>query len=197
MAYTTAALLKSYLGVTGSADDTLIGLLITQAQEAIDNYTQRTFEASADTTRKYTVGLDTCGDTLYFDEDICSITSIANNADDGSGGTALTQNTDYITFPRNRTPYHKIRLLSSSNYYWQYTYAPENGITVTGKFAYSTSAPVDIVHATERLVGYYYRQKDSQVFDVTAIPDAGVITIPQGIPADVKAILKPYVRMVY
>jgi hypothetical protein len=71
------------------------------------------------------------------------------------------------------------------------------GIEVVGKFAYSTSAPNDIVHATERLVGYYYRQKDSQVFDVTAIPDAGVLMIPQGIPADVKLLLKPYVRAVY
>ena len=39
---------------------------------------------------------------------------------------------------------------------------------------------------------FKYRQKDAQVFDVTAVPDAGVITVPQGIPADVKRILRSY-----
>jgi len=196
MAYTTAALVKSYLGITGSGDDTLIGLLIDQACTAIDSHCQRTFSASADSTRNYTVGEDTFGDVLYFDEDICAITSVTNDAD-GSSPVSLTQNTHYIAMPRNTTPYHAIRLLNSSNYYWTYTTDPEKGITVVGKFAYSTTPPNDIIHATERLVGYYYRQKDSQVFDVTAIPDAGVITIPQGIPEDVKMLLKPYVRMVY
>jgi hypothetical protein len=42
------------------------------------------------------------------------------------------------------------------------------------------------------LAAYYYQQKDAQVFDTVAIPDAGVITIPSGIPADVKLILAPY-----
>lgn len=197
MAYTTSALVKSYLGITGSGDDTLIGLLIDQACTAIDTYTSRTFSASADSTRYYTVGLDTQGRDLYLDEDLCSITSVANNADDGSGGTALTEGTHYIGLPRNTTPFHVLRLLSSSDYFWQYTYNPEDGITVVGKFAYSENPPNDIIHATERLVGYYYRQKDSQVFDVTAIPDAGVITVPVGIPADVKLLLKPYRRIVY
>ena len=37
-----------------------------------------------------------------------------------------------------------------------------------------------------RMAAYLYRLKDSQVWDVTAEPAAGVITIPKGIPADVK-----------
>lgn len=197
MAYTTAALVKTYLDISGATDDALITTLIERAQKFIDTYTQRTFEASADSTRKYTVGVDTKDDVLFFDADIYSITSIANNADDGSGGTALTQNTHYITYPRNTTPYIGIRLLGSSGYYWTYTYNAENGISVTGKFAYSASAPADIVHACVRLSGYYYRQKDSQVFDVTAIPDAGIIQVPVGIPTDVKKILDIYRKKVY
>lgn len=197
MAYTTAALVKTYLGITGSTDDTLITALIARAQKAIDTYTQRTFEASADTTRYYTVGKDTDGDVLYFDADICSITSVANNADDGSGGTALTNGTDYFTYPRNTTPYIYIKIASNSTYYWEYTNNPEGGIIVVGKFAYSTSAPDDIVHACTRLASYYFRQKDSQVFDVTAIPDAGVIQTPVGIPADVKKILDLYRKKVF
>jgi len=197
MAYTTIALVKAYLGITGAGDDALLTNLLDQACTAIDSHCQRTFSASADSTRYYTVGQDTRGPDLYLDEDLCAITSVTNNADDGSGGTALTEGTHYIGLPRNKTPYHVLHLLSSADTYWTYTYDAEAGIAVVGRFAYSTTAPNDIIHATERLVGYYFRQKDSQVFDVTAIPDAGVITVPVGIPADVERLLKPYKRIVY
>ena len=196
MAYTTAALVKSYLGITGTGDDTLLGLLIVQAQDAIDDYTQRTFEAASDTTRLYTVGVDTDGRYLYLDEDLCSITTVTTNAD-ASSPTTLTDETDFITIPRNKTPYIALEIMRGSNYTWTYTDDPELGVSIVGKFAYSTSPPANIVHATERLVGYYFRQKDSQVFDVTAIPDAGVITVPVGIPADVKKILEVYRRRTY
>jgi hypothetical protein len=196
MAYTTAALVKTYLGITGATDDVLIGTLIDQACTAIDSHCSRTFSASADSTRYYTVGVDTFNDVLYLDEDLCAITSVSSDAD-GTTPMVLVEGTDYVGLPRNTTPYHALKLLGSSSYYWTYTYNAEMGIEVVGKFAYSTTAPNDIIHAAERLVGYYYRQKDSQVFDVTAIPDAGIISIPQGIPADVKLLLKPYVRLVY
>jgi hypothetical protein len=193
MAYTTAALLKTYLGATGSGDDTLLTALIARAQSAIDHYTGRTFEASGDTTRKFTVGVDTDGNMLYFDEDCAAITTVKTNADDGSGGTTIAA-AYYITYPRNRTPYYAIEILNT--YSWEYTTDAENGITVAGKWAYSTTAPDDIVHATIRLAAYFYRQKDAGVFDTTAIPDAGIIQIPQGIPRDVQLILNPYRKLV-
>jgi len=196
MAYTSAALLKAYLGKDSADDDVLLGNLIARAQKAIDNYTGRIFAASADTTRKFTVGRDTKGRVLYFDEDICSITTVVNNADDGSGGTTITSSY-YVTYPRNRTPYHAIELLYSSSYFWEYTSDPENGITVTGKWAYATTAPYDIAHACIRLAAYFYRQKDAGVFDTTAIPDAGIIQVPQGIPRDVQLILNNYRKVVY
>jgi len=193
MAYTTAALLKTYLGVSGSGDDTLLTALIARAQSAIDHYTGRTFEASGDTTRKFTVGVDTDGNMLYFDEDCAAITTVTTNADNGSGGTTIAA-AYYVTYPRNRTPYYAIEILNT--YSWEYTTDAENGITVAGKWAFSTSAPDDIVHATIRLAAYFYRQKDAGVFDTTAIPDAGIIQIPQGIPRDVQLILNPYRKLV-
>jgi hypothetical protein len=193
MAYTDSTALKTYLGVSGATDDALLTALIASAQAAIDVYTSRTFEAAADSTRYFTVGVDTLGRTLYLDQDLAAITTVKTNADDGSGGDSLAT-TDYITHPRNRTPYHALVIKLSSAYDWTYTDDPTGGITVTGKWAYSTSAPNDIVHACLRLAAYYYRQKDAGVFDTTAIPDAGIIQIPQGIPRDVQLILNPYVR---
>ena len=193
MAYCSVIDVKEYLGISQGDDDNLIGDLIDRAQKAIDIYTGRVFESSANATRYYTVGEDTMNEWLFLDEDLAEINSITTNADASSPTTLVS--TDYVTEPRNSTPYHAIKLLSSSSKSWTYTDDPETGIEVSGKWAFSTTAPNDIVHACIRLTGYYYRQKDAQVFDVTTIPEAGVITVPQGIPRDVAKVLEPYVKV--
>jgi len=193
MAYTSNVELKNYLDISGAGDDALFDLLIESAQAVIDRYTGRTYEAATDATRYFTVGVDTDGNMLYLDEDLAEITTIKTDADATSPVTLDT--TEYVTHPRNRTPYHAIQLLSSSDNAWTYSDDPENGIEITGKWAWSTSAPDDIVQACIRLAAYFYRQKDAGVFDTTAIPDAGIIQIPQGIPRDVQLILNPYRRI--
>jgi len=193
MAYTSVAQVMLYLGISEHDDDKLLVDLIDYAQAAIDGYTGRTFEASADATRKFTVGEDTEGRMLYLDGDLASITTVKTDADATSPTTLTTA--EYITHPRNRTPYHAIEILGSSNNSWTYSNNPQGGIEITGKWAWSTTAPNDIIHACNRLVAYYYRQKDAGVFDTTAIPDAGIIQIPQGIPRDVQMILNPYRRL--
>ena len=192
MAYCTVADVKEYLDIQGEADDPLIESLVGRAQQAIDSHTRRTFEdPGADATRYFTVGVDTDGLSLYFDEDIYTLTTVKTDAD----GTPRTiTSSEYVTIPRNTTPYYGIKILSSSNEYWDYTDDPEGGIEITGRWAYSSSAPNDVAQACARWAAYMYRQRDSQVFDVTAIPDAGVIQIPKGIPADVKILLEAYVR---
>ena len=80
MAYTTYAGVKNYLGIASSADDALFTTLIDRAQAAIDNHCRRTFEAGSDTTRLVSVE-DADGLTLVLADDLCSITSITNNAD--------------------------------------------------------------------------------------------------------------------
>ena len=193
MAYCSDEDVKEYLGVSELTDDTLLADLIDRAQEAIDSHTGRTFEdPGADATRYFTVGVDTDGLYLYFDEDIYSITTVKSNADNASPTTIAS--TDYVTIPRNTTPYYGIKILTSSNEYWEYTDDPENGIEITGRWAYSSAAPADITQACARWAAYMYRQKDAQVFDTVAIPDAGVITVPQGIPRDVQLLLDPYVK---
>lgn len=194
MTYCSVNDVREYLGISGAADDALISALVDRAQKSIEQYTDRAFEASSDTTRYFTVGEDTEGDTLYLDEDLAQITSVTTDAD--GDADSLTQDTHYIALPRNITPYHALRMLSSSDYDWTYTDDPEMGIEVTGRWAYSVTAPDDIVHACVRLAAYYYHQKDAQVFDTLAQPDAGIITIPQGIPADVKRMIYNYRRIV-
>ena len=194
MAYTTESAIRTYLGITTTGDAVLLATLISRAQAAIDTYTQRTFEHSTvGVTRYFTVGQDTYGRVLMLDADLSAIDAVITDAD---GTPTTVSSTEYFIVPRSTKPYHEIRLLGSTTKSWTYTNNPENGVYITGKWSYSTVAPDDIVHACVRLTAYYFRQKDAQVFDVTAIPDAGVITMPQGMPADVKLLLAPYRRIV-
>lgn len=197
MSYTDLATLKAYLGIptATTTDDTLLTACIARAQAAIDAQCGgRTFEASADSTRYFDVMLDTDGLSLFFDEDLCAITTVTNNLDNGTGGVVVTSS-QYTVLPRNETPYFGIKLKSSANIEWEYTSDPESAISVIGKWAYSTSAPNDIVQACIRWAAYLYRQKDA-VVEVTASPDTGGYRIPAGVPEDVRDYLNPYIRRV-
>jgi hypothetical protein len=58
----------------------------------------------------------------------------------------------------------------------------------------SATPPADIVEACLQIAAYAYKKKDSQVFDTTALPEAGVIVIPAGIPASARMIIERYKR---
>ena len=190
MAYCTVTNVKEYLGNTTTGDDALINSIIPRAQAAIDAYCHRSFEATADTTRTFDADRDTDGPVLYFDEDMASITTVTNG--DGS----VIASSSYSTEPRNRTPYCAIKLKVSSGVVWEYdsNNDPEDAISVAGRWAWSVTAPNDIAHACIRLAGYFYRQKDAQVYDTTATPELGIITVPTGFPKDVKNLIEPYRR---
>lgn len=194
MAYASVAQLRAYMGLDVNDDDPLLESLLTRAQFAIDNYTHRTFEAAADTTKLFDAEQDTSDHYMVLDWtpyvlDLCQITTVING-----DGTSISASS-YVTNPRNQTPWYGLRFKLNSGLYWTFDQDPENAISITGRWAYSVTAPADIVHATVRMATYMYRQKDANTFDVTAIPGAGVIEVPQGIPRDVAKILEPYRRL--
>jgi len=194
VAYCTLAQVRSYVGIgsTEIADDVLIAALIVRAQQAIDTYCDRTFEASADSTRYFDVGADTEGRTLWLDEDLCAITTVTN----GDSSSTVITSSQYTTIPRNTTPYHGIRILASSAKVWEYQTDPEGALSVAGKWAYSTTAPADITHACIRLTAFLYRQKDTNVdADRPILTDAGVTIMPASLPNDVRQMLNPYRRL--
>jgi hypothetical protein len=194
MSFTDWATIKAYKGFSDNTQQTAVEAIITRAQKMIESYCVRTFEAAADSTRYFTVGRDTRGNCLYLDRDLCAITTVKTNLDNGSSGETIPS-TDYVTEPVNEAPYYQIEILGSSAYSWTYTTNRQKAISITGKWAYSTSAPADIVQACIRLTLYMYEQRNSQIFDTVAQPEMGIITVPKGIPADVKVLLEPYRRI--
>jgi hypothetical protein len=189
MAYAAKTDLKTYLGISGSGDDTLLEVLLTRAQALVDAYCGRTFEAAADVTRYFDAELDVEGRRLWLDHDLCQITTVTNG--DGVPVTA------YVSEPRNDSPWYALTLKESSSVAWTYMTTPESAIAVKGRWAYSVTPPADVVHATLRLAGFLYRQKDAQAYETTAAPDGGMITVPQSIPRDVRAMLWLYRQRVY
>jgi hypothetical protein len=188
MAYTTTALVKTYLGISGTGDDALLTTLCAAAQRLIEVRTERVFEAPTNTSRALDAVVDVDGDTLLLPYDLCAITSVTN------GDSAVLLSTDYVTEPRVYTPWYALRLKASKGLSWTYTTDPEDAIVIVGRWAYSLTPPADIGQAAMRLAGWLYRAKDAQVYDITAQPDMGVITVPQGFPKDVDQILRPYRR---
>ena len=181
MAYATVAELKTYLGISGTADDALLSDLLDRATAAIEAYTGRSFSA---TTETRTYGVEDIDDNaLLLDGWLLSVTSVTDGSGDAipSGG--------YILLPRNAGRYYAVRL--KSDYDWECT-DEDDEVSIAGTWGWSASPPADIIHACIRLAAYYYRQKDAQTFDVTAFPEAGIITVPRGIPADVRQILDRY-----
>ena len=190
MSYTTTAAVKTYLGITNSDDDTLIGLLVTAAERIIETYTQRDFEVGADSTRYFTPGCDTHDSALSLDEDLAQAPTTITNGD----GIVVTA-AQYVLVPRNRAPYHQITLKSSTGLFWTYQNDPEDAVSILGRWGWSVTPPDDIVQAAKRTAGWLYRQRDSQVFDGTAFSELGVIRIKQQLPGDVVQLLEPYRRL--
>ncbi len=191
MGYATLSEIKDYLGISSSADDGLLGDMLERAQGIIEAATGRVFEAASNTTRSFDALADVVGGVLYLDEDLAAVTTITNGDE---GATTISSN-QYVTEPRNQTPYYAIRLLDSSNLSWQFTDDPEDAISISGKWAYSESAPADIVQATLRLAAFLYRQKESNAdVDRTMQLADGSIVLPSGLPRDVLAIIYRYKR---
>lgn len=191
MSYTGPSTLKVYLGIDVSDDDPLLINCINDAQKAIETKCQRVFEASADTTR-YFDPLEDSDDyrELFFDEDCCAITTVLNG-----DGVTLT-GSDYVTNPRNFKPYYSIQLKLTASEYLTYNSSPENAIAITGRWAYSVTAPADIQHACTRLAAWFYRQRDTSNdgSDRPILTNSGAVVIPSKLPADVIDLITPYVR---
>ena len=108
MAYTTLALVKSSLGIPSSvsSEDTPITAAISAAEALIDNYTGRTFEVAATSTRTYLPRTASILDVRRGDN--TGLVVKVDNDQDGTFETTLTVTTDYV-LDGNNTPYRTIK----------------------------------------------------------------------------------------
>ena len=196
MAYATLANTRTYLGLSATTDDSLITALIARAQSIIDRYTGRTFEAATQTRYFLRGSVDRIDRSLLvLNADLLSVTTLTN----GDDAATVIGSGDYWLWPfeaaSDSSPYWGIKLKEdATSDAWEFD--TDGRVSILGTWGYSTTAPSAIEHATIRLAGFLYRQKDAQVFETTADPVTGQMIIPPGMPKDVRLILDGYRRLV-
>jgi len=110
------------------------------------------------------------------------------------GGTLISKANYWLEDRDLGPPYHWIQLTRNQGVYWQWE--TDHEVMVSGTWGYTTACPHDIRRAAHVLASYFYRQKDAQMFETTAIVESGAIAIPQGIPATVDRVLQRYKKRI-
>lgn len=184
--YCTLEDVKRYIDTDRADDDALLNELIARASRRIDTYCQRVFVAQP-ATRVFDAIRQVDGRVLVLDDDLLTVTRITNG-----DGTEITGD-QYVLLPANTTPKWAVKLKASSGVSWAYVDDPEGAIEVEGTWGYAHAQPDDIRHAAIRLTAWFYHQRQAP-FETSGMPELGLVTIPADIPADIKALLDPYVR---
>ena len=190
--YVELSAFKEYLGITTNDDDALLYRLLGRAQTIFEGRTRHTFEAASDSTRYFDALLNTAGPILMLDAPLCAITTITNG--DGS----VIASDKYVTEPRNDTPYYAIRLRSSSGISWKSSASgdSENAIAITGRWAYSATAPDDVVDAVIDIATVLYRKKDNaNDYGRTVVTQTSTI-LPGGVSATTIGTINRYRRLI-
>jgi hypothetical protein len=191
--YATLDDLRAYLklAVGETADDALLSALLVRVQALIDSQCARTFAATSDSTRAFDCDEPTVeGPNLYFDGDLCAITTVTNG-----NGVEVTSG-EYVTLPRHGTPYYGLQLRAGSGKSWNYTDDPLGAITVLGRWAYSASAPADIQQAALVGAAALYRAGGANPdADRPVVTGAGTVIQPGKLPATFWTLIQPYRRL--
>ena len=197
MAYIDVEGLKEYMGSTGTGSSGVMATCITAAQKEIERLAHRTFEQETSGTRYYRNDdlLDLpevggSGSVLWLGEDCLAVTTLTNGDDTG---TAISS-TGYWLEPVGRPPYQYIRLKSSESW----VFGTDGQIAMSANWGFSSAPDAAIVELTKQLASYLFRMRDNPVYDVTATPELGMITIPKGMVQHVSYVLENggYIRKV-
>jgi len=148
--YTTKSQIENYLQIDISNDlDSQVDSWIGMASKYIDNYTDRSFEASVET-KKYAGG-----DTKIWIDDLLSVANVfmVENDATGDSGTTELSTTDYYLKQgddANRTPYNKIEISENGDY--NYFESGQLNIWINGSWGFTETVPADIKMIATKLV---------------------------------------------
>lgn len=163
---------KTYLRITGSADDTMLASLVATASRLVEDHCGRHFDTWTGT-RRYEIGeAFITGHTLLLDADLLALDELTN-----ADGTPIDP-AAVLLRPVNWPPFFGLSLREESGLAW----GTDGVIEVTGTWGYDERVPEQVKHATVRLVAWLYRQRDQ--------------TGEQpGLPRDVRELLVPFCRL--
>lgn len=191
MAYVTLTEYKAYMesstqGFTApqtAAEETFVTNLLTSAQQFVEDWTGRRFEA-ATATRYFDARSIAYTDPqrLFMDDDLLTVTTLTN------GDGVVLSGSSYYLEPYNLTPKHAIRL--KTDYSW--SFSTDGRVSVAGTWGYTASASRDVKRITCKLA-WLEQQRRFATGEVTVI-DGGTFTYEAAVPKDVAQWLDRHVR---
>lgn len=171
-------------GTITAAQQSLMGSAINNAEAAIDFYTRRNFLGTPGTHYVNRYEQDKVrNQALYLESDLHTLVALQNG-----DSTNIPTGSVWLE-PRNEGPPYRILRLKSQ-YVWVWN--TDSDVIISGTWGYGTVVPDDIKQATLRLAAYYFRLKDVGPTDVSGFQEGGEVTLPKGMPDDVRFILSPY-----
>ena len=188
MAYTTQALVKSYLGIPSatSSENTAIDNAIAAAEAEIDQITGRTFEVPSGATAKTYIPFD---DYTVYVNDIAQTTGLIVKTDtslDGTYDTTLTVTTDYV-LDGNTAPYRVIKRVDGSA--WPRDRYGRPTVQVTAFYGYGMAIPDQVKQCALVIAARLYQRKSSPLGFQAGSVDVGFVRISRTDP-EVIALLR-------
>jgi len=186
--FVTLPELKSWSGLTGSANDADLTRAIEAASQWIEGYTGRSFVLdAADVTKYFYANPDQTIDLT----DLATVASIAiDTAGDRTYGTTLAAS-EYELLPVNGPRYDRVRIWPTSSRSFQLN--PARRVRVVGRFGYveSGAVPPAVKQAALILSLRYYERRNAP-FGILSATDIGQFERLSANDPDVLALLKPY-----
>lgn len=185
------------IGSDAPGDDVFIESLLERASRAIDAYCGVWFYASTQT-RTYDMPK---GRALQLDAPLLSVTTLTN----GDGDTIAA--TEYNLWPYNGPHHTELKLKVGSTTIWQpnTNSETEGVIEIAGTWGYVDRTATDpestavILNTTAACLtialSAYKKRYGVGVEGVAQVTGAGVVITPNGMPAEAKQLLTPYVRL--
>lgn len=191
MTYPTDADVKTFLGITGSGEDALVGWLLEAAIQFVESYCGHTFVAdelqTVEVVPEYPNLLDGRRVLLIRDTEFMAVTSVKN----GDGVTLAAS--DYKLLPRSGPPYHKIEL--RPGLVWWRGSDGLGVVEIGGTTGTSTGCPADVFLAIIQIAAYEYRARQTGAGGaVTTATRQGMIIPPQSLAPHIMEKLNPYRR---
>ena len=199
--YISAADLKSYIGLTGSGQDTNISNAITAASRQIDRICNRRFWQDSSVQVKTFTPIS----NIFLEvPDISTTTGLIvklDTTDDGSYDKTLTINTDFIVMPTNpillgtgsgeHKPFTEIRILNTRS---SERFDPSiiNNVQITAKYGFAI-VPEAVEQATRIQALRLFKRKDTP-YNVFGNDETGTIELFNKFDPDAMALLKDYRR---
>lgn len=200
--YVDKADLKTYIGLSGTGQDTNIDNAINGASRQIDAICGRYFYQDDSVNAKYYTPTN---DYFLFTDDISTTTGLIvqlDTTDDGTYDKTLTLDTDFALKPFNPKQ-HKI---SNTTYYWPYTELEilatrsserfdkliQKNIKIQAKFGWS-AIPEAISQATLIQATRLWKRKDTP-FNVFGNEQTGQQELFSKMDPDAKELIKGYIK---